>query len=136
MGISCSRRHKIPIVSITAKFNIHTESGGELSSEDKESALRVIGNIINNSIRWDSDLAGRVDEDKIGIILMQCKKEDAIVVINRIVNSFKKNDTLVKKDGSGLHISLSMGYIAADLSHDSISLLKEAEENVVINEAI
>lgn len=48
---STSRRHKIPIVSISAKFNIHSESGGELSSEDKESALKVIGNIINTSIK-------------------------------------------------------------------------------------
>jgi diguanylate cyclase (GGDEF)-like protein len=136
MGISCSRRHKIPVVSIVIQFDINTESKEGLAGEERESALKFIGNVINNSIRWDSDLAGRIEEDKIGIVLMQCKKEEAMIIVNRILDNFKRNNPLAKKDGSKINISLKIGHIFADLSHDSLSLLKEAEENVVVNAII
>ena len=136
MGISCSRRHKIPIVSIVIEFDIHTESKGELSGEERGSALKVIGNIVNSSIRWDSDLAGRIEENKIGIVLMQCKKEEAMIIVNRILDNFKKSNPLVRKDGSSINIALKMGHISADLSHDSLSFMKEAEENMVVNETV
>src|SRR3990167_4114556 len=108
MGVSCSRRHKIPIVSIVIEFDIHVESKGELSGEER----------------------------KIGIVLMQCKKEEAMIIVNRILDNFKKSNPLNRKDGSRIFISLKMGHIAADLSHDSLSLLKEAEENVAVNETV
>lgn len=136
MGISCSRRHKIPIVSIVIEFDIHAESKGELSGEERGSALKLIGNIVNSSIRWDSDLAGRIEENKIGIVLMQCKKEEAMIIVNRILDNFKKSNPPTKKDGNRINIALKMGHIFADLSHDSISLLKEAEENICINAII
>jgi len=67
---------------------------------------------------------------------MQCKKEEAMIIVNRILDNFKKSNPLTKKDGSRINIALKMGHIFADLSHDSLSLMKEAEENICINAII
>lgn len=126
--ISCSRRHKFPVSAVIVNFNI--ESDGNL---EQRFVLSVLGKSINNSIRWDSDIAARIGENKIGIILVHCKKEDAERVIKRILAALK---TSQGEGGKMVTVSLKIGYSSLDLSHDALSLLKEAEDNANITEKI
>ncbi|MBI3600707.1 MAG: GGDEF domain-containing protein [Nitrospinae bacterium] len=135
MMISCSRRHKFPLGIILINFNVYGESGRSLSHEEQNFVLNTIGRVIGGSVRWDSDLACSIEENKIGIILPYCKKEEAGIVINRVLNNLKQDDLLIK-DGSRLFLSLKIGSSSLDLSHDALSFLKEAEDNANIIETI
>jgi diguanylate cyclase (GGDEF)-like protein len=131
--ISCSRRHKFPITAIVMSFNINGKSG--LTSEGQMSVLKTIGDVVNNSIRWDSDIAARIEENKIGIALVHCKNDEAPLVIKRLIDNLRQSDLFLKEERS-VSLSLKIGYSSLDLSHDALSLLKEAEESAQITEII
>ncbi len=149
MMISCSRRHKFPLDVIVINFKAYGEQDGEsergLSLNEQKFVLNTIGNIIAGSIRWDSDLAGRIDENNIGIMLSYCKKEDAKIVINRILDALKAaplfpasgtGEAGGAEEGGKLRLSLKIGSSSLDLSHDALSILKEAYDNADIIETI
>ena len=136
MVISCSRRHKFPLSAVMIGFKIYRELSHDPTPEDEQFALSKIGTLINKSIRWDSDLAGRVEKNKIGIALVHCKKEEIDIVINRVLNALKEDNLFLMEDGNTLSLTLNIGSSYLDLTHDALSLLKEAEENIHITEVI
>jgi diguanylate cyclase (GGDEF)-like protein len=131
--ISCSRRHKFPIIAIVISFNIDGKSS--MGNGEKKSVLKSIGDIVNNSIRWDSDIAARMEENKIGILLVHCKNDEAPLVVKRLIDNLRQSDLFLKEE-RGVSLSLKIGYSSLDLSHDALSLLKDAEESAQITEII
>lgn len=113
------------------QYNTITHQHGQ---EASSTLLKQLGQVIRTNLRED-DVMGYAEPNRVGVLLLETKKENAKIPLNRIRWMFAANPVEIK--GEKIPVTLTAGYIelqgkgaAATLIEQCQKLLREAELNV------